>query len=173
MRYLLLALTLAACDIAAPSEGPRGPAGPAGAPGAPGPEGAPAVQNGSRLRAEGLTADDGARAWTGTWRDTERDESCAFTELAGELRCLPRHRTQLAFSAWASPTCAGARASKASDPDYIRETETEALYRRGAPILEAWGAGPEGECISLGAGVWYAWEAVPAEAFVGADVVAD
>lgn len=172
----LALLPLAACDRVIAIEGldgARGPAGPVGAPGTPGPRGEDAAQAGARLRPEWLVTDDGARAWAGSWRDTARGESCTFVEVDGERRCLPVHRTQQELPAFASPTCDGARASKVYEPGYIRETATGSIFKLGAPIAEAWGVDGAGACISLGAGAWYAWEAVSIEAFVGADVTAD
>lgn len=181
-RACLLAaalLPLAACDRVIAIEGldgERGAAGPVGAAGPrgiPGPRGEDAAQAGARLRPEWLVTDDGARAWAGSWRDTARGESCTFVEVDGELRCLPRHRTQQELPAFASPTCDGARASKVYEPGYIRETGSGSIFKLGAPIAEAWGVDGGGACISLGEGAWYAWEVVPVEAFVGADITAD
>lgn len=175
---LALLLVLPACDRVIWHEGQPGERGPQGAPGQVGPvgpQGEAAASPGARLRPEILTADDGARAWLGSWRDAERGESCAFAEAEEPdlLRCLPRHRTQQELTAFASPTCDGVRASKVHEPGYIRETSSGTLFRLSAPVAEAWGQDGAGACVSLGAGSWYAWEAVPWEAFVAGDVAAD
>lgn len=81
--------------------------------------------SGDRLRARYLVATDGARQFMG-WRDTERDEDCAFTKTAdSETRCIPSSTlyasgyfsdsdcTQPYFSLYApAGACSGATAPK-------------------------------------------------------------
>lgn len=177
---LLPLVALPACDRAIAFEGldgapgPKGEAGPSGAPGPEGPRGESAARAGARVRPLWLTSDDGAAAWLGSWWDSERAESCSFVPAEeGQLRCLPPHRTQQAFPAWAASTCEGARASQVHEPGYIRESASEAFYQLGAPISEAWGLGADGSCGPLGEGPWYAWESVEWSSFVAGDVAPD
>lgn len=51
---------------------------------------APGWVSGTRLRAHVVTSSDGAKGATGVWRDTMRQEDCAFRgAVDGKLRCLP------------------------------------------------------------------------------------
>ncbi len=61
-------------------------------------------ENGSRLRARVYVGADGSRQFVG-WRDTERQENCAFSTASdGKVRCLPQPVNQAA-SYFADASC--------------------------------------------------------------------
>jgi hypothetical protein len=54
-------------------------------------------RSGTRLHARAVLTDQGQQGWIG-WRDTERDEDCAFQAAAdGATRCLPSQATQSVY----------------------------------------------------------------------------
>lgn len=87
MKTLATALLLLATAACSSEEAPIGP-DPTAATSSGGEGGGP-TDSGTRLRARRIVAEDGATQFVG-WRDTQRDEDCAFREAAdGKLRCVP------------------------------------------------------------------------------------
>lgn len=97
-----------AAGVAGPAgeRGAAGPMGPAGAVGPAGVAGKDAAQDGSRLKARFMTADDGARAWLGNWTDMGAGGArCAFSGASdGVQRCLPTDLYGTAY--FSDPACA-------------------------------------------------------------------
>lgn len=168
--FAAMLVLLAGCDRVVAIEGldgARGSPGAAGAPGPPGPQGTPAALPGERLVPLYFQAEDGARAASGLWLDTERGETCLFQEVSEEWRCLPRFRSQAALTAWAEPSCAGAHASAVTKPGYIFETSTGVLYQLGGALSKAYEI-QDGACVESPPGDLFMWTEVSPAVFVGA-----
>lgn len=113
-------------------------------------------RSGRRLHVRAVLTEQGQQSWIG-WRDTERDEDCAFQrDAAGTLRCLPSEVTSDVYFADAECTVRIAAATD-REANYASQRETNQcnagvrIYPLGGAIEAPTGVfttNHRGRCVS-------------------------